>query len=153
VVGRDVCAYGAERPWPKVTRIFVRDLTDGSEGSALGIGQADFTTKRLIDKMDFQVTLVNCVTSCCPESGKIPLTLPTDREAIITALKTLRPYNMENIRIVHIKNTLELTTLMVSRGCLDSLEGKPDQIIGEGDMELEFDSTGDLISRVGNVSE
>jgi len=151
VVGRDVCAYGAERPWPKVTRIFVRDLTDGSEGSALGIGQADFTTKRLIDKMDFQVTLVNCLTACCPESGKIPLSFPTDREAIIAALKTLRPYNLEDIRIIHIKNTLELTTLMVSRGCLDSLEGKSDQIIGEDDMELEFDSSGDLISRVGNV--
>ena len=153
VVGRDVCAYGAERPWPKVTRIFVRDLTDGSEGSALGIGQADFTTKRLIDKMDFPVTLVNCLTACCPEAGKIPLTFPTDREAIIAALRTLRPYSLEEIRIVHIKNTLELTSLMVSRGCLDSLEGKPDQIIGEDAMELEFDSSGDLISRLGNVKE
>jgi len=76
-----------------------------------------------------------------------------DREAIIAALKTLRPYNLEDIRMVHIKNTLELTTLMVSRGCLDSLEGKPDQIIGDGEMELEFDSSGDLISRIGNVKE
>ncbi len=153
VVGRDVCAYGAERPWPKVTRIFVRDLTDGSEGSALGIGQADFTTKRLIDKMDFHTTLVNCLTACCPEAAKIPLTFPTDREAIIAALKTLRPCNLEEVRIAHIKNTLELTTLMVSRGCLDALEGKPDQIIGDDDMELEFDSSGNLISQVGNIHE
>ena len=153
VVGRDVCAYGAERPWPKVTRIFVRDLTDGSEGSALGIGQADFTTSRLIDKIDFQVTLVNCLTSCCPESGKIPFAFPTDREAITAALVTLRPYTLEDIRVVHIKNTLELTTLMVSRGCLDYFEGKPDQIIGKDDMKLEFDGSGDLISQVGNVKE
>ena len=40
---------------------------------------------------------------------------------------------------------------MVSKGCRDYLEGKPDQIIDDGDMELEFDSSGDLISRVGNV--
>jgi len=155
VVGRDVCAYGAERPWPKVTRIFVRDLTDGSEGSALGIGQADFTTKRLIDKMDFQTTLVNCLTACCPESGKIPLTFPTDQEAIAAALRTLRPYDLEDIRIVHIKNTLELTTLMVSKGCLDHLETKNDPMIGDDDMGLEFDSAGNLIPlmvRVGKSS-
>jgi len=147
VVGRDVCAYGAERPWPKITRIFVRDLTDGSEGSALGIGQADFTTKRLIDKIDFQVTMVNCLTACCPESGKVPLSFQTDKEAVAAALSTLRPYTLEDIRIVHIKNTLELTTLMVSVGCLDSLKGKAAQLIGEDDMELEFDGSGNLISR------
>ena len=151
VVGRDVCAYGAERPWPKVTRIFVGDLTDGSEGSALGIGQADFTTKRLIDKMDFQVTLVNCLTACCPESGKIPLTFPTDRDAITAALKTLRPYNLEDIRIVHIKNTLELTTLMVSVGCLASLDKDRVGSTGEEDLDLEFDSRGGLVSRVSSV--
>ena len=152
VVGRDVCAYGAERPWPKVTRIFVRDLTDGSEGSALGIGQADFTTKRLVDKIDFQATLVNCLTACCPESGKIPFAFKTDREALSAALSTLRPCNLEDIRIVHIKNTLELTTLMVSIGCLDFLKDKTDQIISEDDEQLEFDSMGNLISRVGETN-
>ena len=124
VVGRDVCAYGVERPWSKVTRIFVRDLTEGSDGSGLGIGQADFTTWRLLDKMDVDVTLVNAITACCPESAKIPLSFQTDREAIDAALKTLRPYHREDIRIVHIKNTLELTNLMVSVGCLDFFKGK-----------------------------
>ncbi|MBL7213005.1 MAG: DUF2088 domain-containing protein [Desulfobacteraceae bacterium] len=151
VVGRDVCAYGAERPWPKITRIFVRDLTDGSEGSALGIGQADFTTQRLVDKMDFQVTLVNCLTACCPESGKIPLTFPTDQEAIAAALRTLRPYDLEDIRIVHIKNTLELKTIMVSEGCLDLLETKNNPMVGKDDMVLEFDGAGNLISLIDRV--
>jgi hypothetical protein len=57
---------------------------------------------------------------------------------------------LEDVRIIHIKNTLELNNLMVSRGCLDFLDGKPDQIIQKEDMELEFDSSGNLISRVGN---
>ena len=124
----------------------MRDLTDGSEGSALGIGQVDFTTRRLVDKMNFEVTLVNAITACCPESAKIPLSFQTDREAVAAALKTLRPYHPEDVRIVHIKNTLELTHLMVSVGCLDLLKGKIDPIIGEADVELEFDSSGNLIS-------
>jgi hypothetical protein len=146
VVGRDVCAYGAERPLPRITRIFVRDLTPGSEGSALGIGQADFTTQRLVDKMDFQVTAINCLTSCCPESGKIPLTYQTDREAIAAALVTLRPYTLEDLRMVHIKNTLELSQLAVSKGCLKDLHEKDGVEIGDQILEFRFDKAGNLRS-------
>jgi len=145
VVGRDVCAYGAERLWPKITRIFVRDLTEASEGSAVGIGQADFTTRRLVDKIDFRVTAINCLTACCPEAGKLPLTYPSDREAIAAALMTLRPYSLDDLRIVHIKNTLDLEKLVVSVGCLSKLEGKTNLTIGEKDLRLEFDSSGNLI--------
>jgi hypothetical protein len=146
VVGRDVCAYGARRPVPRVTRIFVRDLTPGSEGSALGIGQADFTTRRLVDKIDFQVTAVNCITSCCPESGKVPLAYPNDRAAVEAALMTLRPYTLDDLRIVHIKNTLELSQLAVSRGCLPDLQGNEAVEIGGDTAGLEFDAEGNLRS-------
>jgi len=146
VVGRDVCACGVRRPRPKITRIFVRDLTEGSEGSGLGIGQADFTTQRLVDKIDFGVTAINCLTCCCPESGRIPLTYPSDRQALAAALKTLRPYTLEDVRIVHIKNTMELTKLLVSRGCLTALEGKANLEIGHKDLHFQFDQAGNLIS-------
>ncbi len=146
VVGRDVCAYGAERPWPKITRIFVRDLTEASEGSALGIGQADFTTRRLVDKIDFEVTAINCLTACCPEAGKLPLAYPSDREAIAAALVTLRPYSLDDLRLVHIKNTLELDDLMVSEGCLSDLQGKSDVTTEKKDLRLEFDGSGSLLS-------
>jgi hypothetical protein len=145
VVGRDVCSYGARRPLPEITRIFVRDLTEGTEGSALGVGQADFTTQRLVDKIDFQVTAINCLTACCPESGRIPLAYPNDRDALEAAMMTLRPCSAEDMRIVHIKNTLELKTILVSKGCLDDLKGKPGIEIGDA-VELEFDQEGNLVS-------
>ena len=148
VVGRDVLAYGVKRPWPKITRIFVRDLTEGSEGSAIGVSQADFTTQRLVDKIDFQATAVNCLTACGPEAGMVPLTFPNDREAIALALKTLRPCSTEELRLVHIKNTMELTSMMVSVGCLATLEKDRVESMSEEEMELEFDSNGNLISRL-----
>ncbi|MBI2559559.1 MAG: DUF2088 domain-containing protein [Planctomycetes bacterium] len=40
----------------KVVRIYVRDLTEKSGGNACGIGLADFTTRRLVSKVDFQET-------------------------------------------------------------------------------------------------
>ncbi len=149
VVGRDACAYGVVRPWPKISRIFVRDLTEGSEGSAIGISQADFTTQRLVDKIDFPATLINCLTACAPESGMIPFAFPNDREAIALALKTLRPCGVEDMRLVHIKNTMELTTLMVSVGCLPHLDKELLAGISDEDLELEFDDSGNLYSRVG----
>ncbi len=144
VVGRDVCAYGAERPLPEVTRIFVRELTEASEGSALGIGQADFTTQRLVDKMDFQATAINSLTSCCPESAKVPLTYRADRDALAAALMTLRPYTLEDLRLVWIKNTMELTSLMVSQACLEELRGRDDMEIDPREIRLEFDPKGNL---------
>ena len=146
VVGRDVCAYGAERPWPKVTRIFVRDLTEASDGSAVGIGQADFTVRRLVDKIDFEATAINCLTSCCPEAGKIPLTYTNDHEAVAAALVTIRPYGSDDVRIVHIKNTLELMRLRVSQGCLYELRMNPNLEISEDETELSFDDSGNLLS-------
>jgi hypothetical protein len=73
VVGRDVVRYGAKRPSPKISRIFVMDLTNKTEGSAGGISQADFTLKKVIDKIDMEVTAVNCLTSCAPEVAMLPL--------------------------------------------------------------------------------
>ena len=146
VVGRDVCTCGARRSSPKITRIFVRDLTKASEGAALGIGQADFTVKRLVDKIDFAVTAVNCLTSCCPESGMVPLTFATDKEAVAAALKTIRPYTMRDLRLVHIKNTLDLASLLVSEGCLADLAGRADVTVDPSSLRLNFDRSGNLIS-------
>jgi len=81
-----------------------------------------------------------------PESGRIPLTYPNDRDALAAALMTIRPYTADDIRIVHIKNTLELTKLMVSKGCLGEMEGQRNLEIGHEDQSLEFDQKGNLIS-------
>jgi hypothetical protein len=99
-----------------------------------------------VDKIDFQVTAINCLTACCPEAGKLPLTYPSDKEAIAAALVTLRPYGLDDLRIVYIKNTLELASLMVSEGCLRDLQGKSNLTIEEEDLQLEFDGSGNLLS-------
>jgi hypothetical protein len=146
VTGRYSCGYREKRQRLKISRIFVRDLTDASEGNAIGIGQADVTSQRLVDKIDAESTAINCLTSCCPEDGKIPLTFNTDREAVAAALMTLRPYTLQDLSIVYIKNTLELNNLMVSQGCLPNLGNSPNIQIGSKNFGLDFDASGNLIS-------
>ena len=147
VVGRDVIHYGAKRTLPRITRIFVRELTEASEGSAVGIAQADFTTQRLVAKIDFHATAINCLTACAPEAGKIPLAYATDREATEAALMTLRPSKTADLRIVQIKNTMSLMTLLVSSACLPDLKEKAGVVVDADDLELIFGHDGNLTSR------
>ncbi len=151
ITGRYTCAFMTPKPGPKISRIFVRDLTAASEGSALGIGQADVTTRRLVDKIDFEATAINALTSCGPEDVRVPLAFDSDREAMAAVLMTLRPYTMDDVRIVHIKNTLELTNLLVSKGCLLELADKPGVQIEAQDLQLEFDQNGNLLSLVNGT--
>ena len=122
VVGRDCCSYGARRNRPRITRIFVRDLTEASVGSALGIGQADFCLKRLVEKIDPASTYINCLTACCPEAARIPMTYDTDQQAIDAALATIRPYTKKDLGVVRIKNTMDLETIVVSEAYLEETQ-------------------------------
>lgn len=144
VVGRDCCSYGTRRSSPAITRIFVRDLTPASAGSALGIGQADFCLKRLVDRIDPAATYVNCLTACCPEAARIPMTYQTDLEVLSAALGTIRPHTREDLGIVRIRNTMDLETLSVSEAYLKHLENQPSiSILGES-AGLEIGSYGML---------
>jgi hypothetical protein len=151
VTGRYTCAFMTPKPGPNISRIFVRDLTAASEGSALGIGQADVTTRRLVNKIDFEATAINALTSCGPEDVRVPLAFGSDREALAAVLMTIRPYTLDDVRIVHIQNTLELTLLLVSKGCLPELAHKPGIQIEKDDVDLVFDKNGNLLSRVSGI--
>jgi len=146
IVGRAICSWADTEPWPRIARIFVRDLTAATKGHASGLGMVDFTTERLVKKIDMQATAVNALTSCCPEEAKIPMNFQTDREAIAAALMTIRPHTLEELRIVHIKNSLELVDLMVSDGCLPDLVDTHHVAVSPEVQSLEFDQKGDLIS-------
>ncbi|MCP4218186.1 MAG: DUF2088 domain-containing protein [bacterium] len=63
VTGRNRDILGDFCMLPKVRRILVRDLTEKTKGNANGIGFADFTTRRLADKIDFQATYTNALAA------------------------------------------------------------------------------------------
>jgi hypothetical protein len=67
---------------PRPQLITVLDLTDETHGAAFGIGDADTTTRRLFDKIDFETTYPNCLVTCTPRLVKIPMVLPNQKQAI-----------------------------------------------------------------------
>jgi Lactate racemase N-terminal domain len=114
VIGRLYIETQPDFDKPKVTRLAVLDVSDESHGNIVGIGFADLTTERLVSKMDPEPFRINTLTSCCLERSRIPITLPTDRDVIQSALETCWRIDPAEARIVVIPNTLEVKTLWVS---------------------------------------
>ncbi len=122
VIGRIMFIGEKEPKRPRITRIVVLDLTEASHGNAVGVGLADYTTRRLIDKMDHRVTAINCITAMTPEKARVPIALETDREAVQAALDTIGAVPPKKARVVHIKNTLEIGELEISEALLEETE-------------------------------
>src|SRR5574341_847606 len=66
VIGRPSNPHEPFPADPKILWIVTLDLTEESYGNAVGIGNADFTTRRLVDKIDMKPTLINAITACAP---------------------------------------------------------------------------------------
>ncbi|HID87542.1 MAG TPA: DUF2088 domain-containing protein [Anaerolineae bacterium] len=127
---------------PEVGKIVVLDLTEESQGNALGIGLADLTTRRLVNKIDWRATYANVIATGYMGTGKIPVTLESDREAIRVALQGYAP---DQVRLVRIRNTRDLQEIDVSEGLLEEVQSRDDLIIVEELGELGFDSQGNLL--------
>ncbi len=129
---------------PEITNIVVTDLTEASHGNALGMGLADFVTRRLYDKIDFQSTYENVLTSTFIERGKLPIVAETDRLAVEYALRTCGPIRNNMAKLIRIKNTLHLDEMYVSEAALKELEGKA-EIEAVGDYVDLFDKNNLLV--------
>lgn len=141
VLGRLYIEGELEPTSPNIQLVGVLELTKESEGNACGTGFADFATRRLVDSMDLQKTLLNTLTSNFVQRGKIPITLENDRELIETALSCVQGSHRSRPRIAIIRDTLNLEELVVSESLLGSL-GPSVKVIGE--VPLIFDSDGNL---------
>ncbi|MFC3039358.1 lactate racemase domain-containing protein [Virgibacillus xinjiangensis] len=133
-------AYGG----PDVTKMVVLDLTPETEGNANGVGTADFTTQRLVDKMDREATYANGLTSTVVGPTHISTTLPNDEQAIKAAIKTCNILDFTKVKLVRIKNTLEISEIEVSEALLDHVEEHDSMEKLTEPQEMEFNQEGNL---------
>ena len=144
IIGRMMQNFEPEPAKPAILRIFVRDITEESNGNATGIGLADFTTNRLVEKVDRHATYMNGITGLGPQKSKIPFYYDTDKEAIEVALNTIGLTPPEEAKVARVESTLTLATLDISEAFIEDAKLRSDlKIVGEA-KPFEFDASGNL---------
>jgi hypothetical protein len=142
-------AEGAGERIPDFTRIVALDLSAGTRGNALGVGQADFTTRRLVEKIDHRVTTINMLTAASREGrlieAAVPLALDSDREAIAVALRSAVPADPP--RVCWIEHTDALGELWASEALLPEVHQNPQLAVLEGPLPWPFDEAGNAVWR------
>jgi hypothetical protein len=81
-----------------------------------------------------------------PEDGRIPLYFQSDEEALFAAYENSGVLDPKDLRIVWIKNTLELDSLFASRVLIDETKANMQLRILNKPFDLPFDQHGNLVS-------
>jgi hypothetical protein len=144
VIGRGVELPPGEAP--TISMIYVRDLTRESDGNAIGVGFADVIHEHLYRKIDFEKTYLNARTALNPAAGRLPIHLPSDREAFDLTLGHLGSPEPSEQRIVWIRNTLSLDRIAISAPLARQATALERWRLLEGARAAEFDPAGDLKS-------
>ncbi|MCX7781008.1 MAG: nickel-dependent lactate racemase [Negativicutes bacterium] len=130
---------------PEIAKIVVLDLTERTHGNANGMGAADFSTRKLADKVDFKKVYANGLTSAEVSPTKLPMILDDDRDAIKAAIKTCYARDQKQARVVRIKDTLHLGEFYISESLVAEAASLPNvTILGEPE-DMAFDDKGNLI--------
>jgi hypothetical protein len=127
---------------PKIKSIVVTDLTEASHGNACGIGLADVTTRRLLDKVDWDATYTNGVTSGFYSHFKLPIVAATDAQALEWGIRASHDPHKRK-KIVRITDTLHLSEMYVSEAVLEEIGGKVEIL---SDSKHMFEEQGSLIA-------
>jgi hypothetical protein len=143
-------AHGQYNPWPntpQIQRIFIRSLSDLSYGNAVGIGLADVTHDRVLEKIDVNAGRINAMTSGSLAAVRTPLHFSSDRESIELLMATVGKFDPAEITMGWIRNTLELGRLALSENLMEEIRKNPMLEIAGPAFHLEFDAQGNLDSR------
>ena len=137
IIGRMMIRGQAEPERPRIKIVVARDLTDETHGNALGMGLADIITRRLFDKIDFDAMYANVKTSTFLARANVPVIADDDRGAVALARRAAGPISRDELKIIRIRNTLDLSEILVSPAVLDLLDGAAIDVIGPASELLD----------------
>lgn len=133
VIGYRGVRGGEDLNRPRIKIIAALNLVEASQGNAIGVGLADFITRRLRDAIDEHKTFINVYTTGDMQRAKIPATLADDQEVFE---KIRQRYG--DRRWMLIPNTLHLETLYVSGDLVDEIAAMPACEVDAAPVELGF---------------
>jgi phage anti-repressor protein len=126
VVGRIMIPRMPETHQPDVAVIAVLDIAAESHGNAAGIGLANVTTRRAVERIDWVATYTNSVTSGIfgMQRVNIPITMADDRRTLEIAVRGCGEPAAQ-ARWVFINNTSKLRQFWASATLRGEIEAQP----------------------------
>lgn len=126
-------------------KVVVLDITDETHGNAQGIGLAEVTTRRLVNRMKLEMTYPTGVTNTFLHLMKIPMIMDNDREALQLALMCCpEAEDHDHMKLIRIPNTAHIGEIEISEGLLPQARANPNIEILTDLYDLPFDSRGNL---------
>lgn len=107
---------------PDIKKIVLLDITEASHGLGIGMGEADIISYRFANKLDFGQTYTNVITNNYLKAAAMPLYMNSDEDSIKLAVLTSMVKQKDQVKIVHIKNTITLDEIEVSTGMLPEVQ-------------------------------
>ena len=122
------CSGGIE-----AEKVVILDITDETHGNAQGIGLAEVTTRRLVNRMKLEMTYPTGVTNTFLHLMKIPMIMDNDREALQLALMCCpEAEDHDNMKMIRIPNTAHIGVIEISEGMLPLAKANPNiEILSE----------------------
>ena len=126
-------------------KVVVLDITDETHGNAQGIGLAEVTTRRLVNRMKLEMTYPTGVTNTFLHLMKIPMIMDNDREALQLALMCCpEAEDHDHMKLIRIPNTAHIGEIEISEGLLPLAKANPNIEILTDLYDLPFDGQGNL---------
>ncbi len=144
VIGYRACRDGEDLTTPVIQVIAALSLAEASKGNAIGVGLADFITRRLRDAIDEQKTFLNSFTTGHMGRAKIPPTFRDDEELFERVAGRFGEKGW-----VIVPNTLHLETLYASDDLREELAANPICAIDPEPVELKFQNGRHQLSFAG----
>ncbi len=143
VVGRSRLPIGI-----KSERMGIFELSEESHGNATGMGRADVGTMKFFHQISFDDTYPNAVTDHDSSVYKIPLIAENEKECIQTSMAICLNMDVNNPRIIILKNSLEIEDMLISEALIPEAKTREQLTITSEPFELEFNSEGNLVTQI-----
>ncbi|MFD1634161.1 DUF362 domain-containing protein [Haloplanus ruber] len=124
---------------PTIKRIFLRGFTGKTKGNAMGMGQADFVHREILDGVDTSKSLINAITASTVRGVRLPPVVENDRAGLRGTLGTIGPVAGDEARVLRVTDTMRLERCYASEPLIEAARDRDDlRVIAEPE-ELSFD--------------
>ena len=124
---------------PRIGAIYVRGLTEGTHGNAVGLGNADVMPRALLPHVDLNSTYMNAFTAKRLAICKVPMLVENELQALQVLLNFRAEEDPASLRLAWIRNTSMLDELWASEALLDEARGNPNIEVLSEPAPIGFD--------------